>query len=91
MSSESRRRSSEEGKYKEDLGACRLHGSRYSRHDADGARQGLRRSWLNDQVGDVTNRAIGLHHLTVCVYVPHLHDPTESDKCAAKKAKHYPQ
>ena len=90
MSSEYRRRSSEEGEYKEELRAYRLQGSRYPGHDANGARQRLRSGWLNDQVGDVAKRAVGLHRLTVCVYVPGLHDPAESDECTAKKAEHYP-
>jgi len=46
---------------------------------------------MYDKVGDVAKRAVGLYSLTVCVYVPGLHDPAESDECTAKKAEHYPQ
>lgn len=90
MSSEYRRRSSKEGEYKKELRAYRLHGSRYACHDTDGARQRLRSGRLNDQVGDVAKRAVGLHCLTVCVYVPGLHDPAERNECTAKKGEHYP-
>jgi hypothetical protein len=38
---------------------------------------------LNDQVGDVAKRAIGLDRLTVRVYVPGLHDPAEDNECTA--------
>src|ERR1700675_484745 len=86
-----RRRPGEEGEYKKELGAYRLQGSRYRCHDADGARQRLRSGWLNNQVGDVAKRAVGLHRLAVCVYVLDLYDPAESDQCAAKKAEHHPQ
>jgi hypothetical protein len=89
VSSEYRRRPSEEGEYKEELGAYRLQGSRYPGHDADGSREGLRSGRLNDQMGDVANRAVGLHCLTVRVYMSGLHDPAESDECTAKKAEHY--
>ena len=91
MSSEYRRRPSEKGEHKKELRASRLWHSRDPCHDADGTRQGLRSGRLNDQVGDVAHRAIGLHHLTVCVYVPGLHDPAEGDECTAKEAEHYPQ
>lgn len=91
VSSEYRRRSSEEGEYKEELRAYRLQGRRYPCHDADNARQRLRSGRLNDQVGDVAKRAVGLHRLTVCVYVRGLHNAAESDQCAAKKAEYYPQ
>jgi hypothetical protein len=91
MSSEYRRRSSEEGEYKKELGAYRLQGSRYPCHDADGTWERLRSGWLNDQVSDVAKRAVGLNRLTVCMYVPGLHDPAESDQGAAKKAEHHPQ
>ena len=46
---------------------------------------------MDDKMGDVAKRAVGLHRLTVGVYVPGLHDPAESDQCAAKKAEHHPQ
>jgi hypothetical protein len=46
---------------------------------------------LNDQVGDVAKRAIGLDRLAVRVRVPYLHDPAEGNECAAKKAEHHPQ
>jgi hypothetical protein len=90
VSSEYRRRPSEEGEYKKELRASRLWHSRDPCHDADRARQRLRRGWLYDQVGDVAKRAVGLNGLTVCVYVPSLHDPAEGDECAAKKAEHHP-
>jgi len=45
---------------------------------------------LYDQVGDVAKRTVGLNGLTARVYVPGLHDPAESDQCAAKKAEHHP-
>jgi hypothetical protein len=90
VSSEYRRGSSEEGVYKKEQRASRLHGSRDPCHEGDGAGQRLRRGWLYDQVGDVAKRAVGLNGWTVRVYVPCLHDPAESDECAAKKAEHYP-
>ena len=46
---------------------------------------------MYDQVGDVAKRAVGLNGLTVCVYVPDLHDPAEGDECAAKKTEHHPK
>jgi len=85
-----RRRPSEEGEYKKALRAYRLQGSRYPRHDADGARQRLTDGWLNDKMGDVAKRAVGLNGWTVCVCVPGLHNPAEGDQCAAKKAEHHP-
>lgn len=90
MSSEYRRRPGEEGEYKKELRASRLWRSRDPCYDADSARQRLRRGRLYDQVGDVAQRAVGLHGLTVGVDVSGLHDPAESDQCAAKKAEHHP-
>jgi hypothetical protein len=46
--------------------------------------------WLNDQVGDVAKRAIGLDRLAVRVRVHDLHDPAKDNKCAAKEAEHHP-
>jgi hypothetical protein len=91
VSSEYRRRSSKEREYEEELRVYGLQGSRYPGRDADRARQRLRSGRLNDQMSDVAKCAVGLHRLTVCVDVPGLHDPAESDECAAKKAEHYPQ
>jgi hypothetical protein len=51
----------------------------------------LRIGWLNDQVGDVAKRAVGLNGLTVSVYMSGLHDPAEGDQRTAKKAEHHPQ
>jgi hypothetical protein len=46
---------------------------------------------LNDQVGDVAKRAIGLDRLSVNVRVPGLHDPAEDNERAAKEAERHPQ
>ena len=91
MGSLRRRRPGEEGEYKEELSTYRLQGSRYPGHDKDSARQKLGNGWLNDQVGDVAKRAIGLNRLSVRVRVPGLHDPAESNERAAKEAEHHPQ
>ena len=86
-----RRRPGEEGEYEEELSTYRLRGSRYPGHDKDSARQKLRNGWLNDQVGDVAKRAIGLNRLSVRVHVSGLHDPAESNERAAKEAERHPQ
>ena len=77
------RRPSEEGKCKKELPAYRLGDSRYPCHDADGARQRLRKGWLYNQVSDVAKGAIGLNRLAVRVYVPGLYYPAEGNKCTA--------
>jgi hypothetical protein len=79
VSSEYRRRPSEEREYKKELRTSRLWRSRDPGHDADHAWQGLRSGWLYYQVGDVAQRAVGLHGLTICVDVSGLDDPAESD------------
>jgi hypothetical protein len=86
-----RRRPGKEGKYKEELSAYRLRGSRYPGRDKNSARQKLWKGWLNDQVNDVAKRAIRLDCLSVRVHVPGLHDSAESDEYAAKEAEHHPQ
>ena len=86
-----RRRPSEEREYKNELGTNRLRGSRYPCRDKDSARQRMGNGWLNDQVGGVAKRTIGLNRLAVRVRVPDLHDPAESNQCTAEKAEHYPQ
>ena len=62
-----------------------------ARHNKDSARQRLRNGGLNNQVGGVAKRTIGLNRLAVRVRMPDLHDPAESNKCTAEKAEHYPQ
>jgi len=86
-----RRRPSEEGKYKKELSTYRLQGRRYPCRDKGSARKKLGNGWLNDQVSDVAKRAIGLNRLSVRMRVPGLHDPAESNECAAKEAEHHPQ
>jgi hypothetical protein len=86
-----RRRPSEEREYKKELTTNRLQDSRYARHNKDSTRQRLRNGRLNDQVGGVAKRTIGLNRLAVRVRVPDLHDPAESNQCTAEKAEHYPQ
>ena len=51
----------------------------------------MRNGWLNDQVGDVAKRTIGLDRLAVRVRVHDLHDPAKDNKCAAKEAEHHPR
>ena len=51
----------------------------------------LRNGWLNDQVGDVAKRAIGLDRLAVRVRVPGLHDAAEGNERTAKEAERRPQ
>ena len=86
-----RRRPSKERKNKKELRTNRLQGSRYARHNEDCMRQRLRNRRLNDQVGGVAKRTIGLDRLAVRVRVPGLHDPAESNKCTAEKTERYPQ
>jgi hypothetical protein len=86
-----RRRPGKERKAKKELRAYRLRGSRHPHHDQHSTRQRLGNSWLNDQVGGVANRTIGLNRLAVCVRVSGLRDPAESDQRTAEKAEHYPQ
>ncbi len=86
-----RRRPSKEAEHKKELRAYRLLDSRYPCHNADGPRQRLRSGWLNDQVGGVAKRTIGLNRLAIGVRVHDLHNPAESNKCTAEKGEHYPQ
>ena len=46
--------------------------------------------YLNDQVGRVAKRTIGLDRLAVRVRVHELHDPAKDNKCAAKEAEQHP-
>jgi hypothetical protein len=46
--------------------------------------------WLNDQVGDMAKRTIGLDRLAVRVRVHELHDPAKDNECAAKEAEQHP-
>jgi hypothetical protein len=88
-----RRRPSEEAENKKELNTSGQPCSREPCDDSDCAWQRLRNGWLNDQVGGVAKRTVGLNCLPVCVRVRvhGLHDPTESNECTAEKAEHYPQ
>jgi len=69
----------------------RLQNSPYRRHDPDRTRQSLRNGWLNDYVGSMAKRTIGLNRLTICVRVPNLHDAGKNKKGAAEEAERHPQ
>jgi hypothetical protein len=69
----------------------RLQRGRYGSHNTHGRRHGLRNRWLNNYVGSMAKRAVGLNGLTVRVNMPNLHDRDANNKCTAEKAKRYPQ
>ena len=69
----------------------RLQNSRYRRHDPDRTRQSLRNGWLNDYVGGLAKRAIGLNRLTVSVRMPNLHDARKNQERTAEEAERHPQ
>jgi hypothetical protein len=69
----------------------RLQNSRYSRHNPDRTRQSLRNGWLNDYVGSMAKRTIGLNRLTVSVGMPNLHDASKNKERAAEETERYPQ
>jgi hypothetical protein len=69
----------------------RLQNSRYRRHDPDRARQRLRNGWLNDYVGSMAKRTIGLNSLTVSVGMPNLHDARKNKQGTAEEAERHPQ
>jgi hypothetical protein len=54
-------------------------------------RQRLRNGWLNDYVGSMAKRAIGLNRLTVSVRMPNLHDAGKDKECTAEEAECHPQ
>ncbi len=58
-------------------------GSRYRGHDPDRTRQSLRNGRLNDYVGGMAKRAIGLNCLPVSVRMPNLHDPAKDNEGTA--------
>jgi hypothetical protein len=66
-------------------------GRRYPRHNPDRKRQRLRNGRLNDYVGGMAKRAIGLNRLTVSVRMTNLHDPAKDNEGTAYEAEHCPQ
>jgi hypothetical protein len=54
-------------------------------------RQWLPHRRLDDQVGGVAERTVGLDRLSIRVCVADLNDRAYGKKCTAKKAEHYPQ
>jgi len=58
-------------------------GSRYPRHNLDRARQRSRNGWLNNYVGGMAKRAIGLNRLTISVRMPNLHNPAKDNEGTA--------
>jgi hypothetical protein len=91
LSSDYRRRSSEEGVYEKELRAPRLRGRRDACDDANGARQRLRSGCLYDQMGDLAKRAVTLTCLTIRMRVPNLHNGGTDDQRAAEKAQCRPE
>ncbi len=85
-----RRRPGEERKHGKVLGKNRLKSSRYRLHHPDRMRQRLRNGWLNDYVGSMAKRTIGLNRLTVSVRMRNLYDPGKNNQRAAEEAKRYP-
>ena len=54
-------------------------------------RQRLWNGWLNDQVGDLAKRTVGLNSLTVRVRVSNLNNAGKGEECTAEEAHGYPQ
>jgi hypothetical protein len=68
-----------------------LQNCRYCRHDPDRTRQSLRNGRLNDYVGSMAKRTIGLNRLTICVCMPNLYDAGKNKKGTAEEAERHPQ
>ena len=69
----------------------RLQRGGYCPDDPYAMRQRQRNGRLNDDVGSMAKRAIGLNSLTANVRMPDLHDRGTNDKCAAEKTKCHPE
>jgi hypothetical protein len=54
-------------------------------------RQNLRNGWLNNYVGGMAERAIGMKRLTVGMRMPNLHDPAKENEGAAKEGERHPE
>ncbi len=89
-SSLNRRGSNVEGKCKEAFGTNRLTRGRYCRDDADSMRQGLQNGRLNDYVGNMAERTIGMD-LPVSMRVRNLYNPAKNDEYDAEEAECAPQ
>jgi hypothetical protein len=69
----------------------RLQLGRYCSHNTYSWGYGLRNGWLNNYVGRMAKRAVGLNGLTVRVNMRNLHDRGANDKCNAEEAKQHPE
>jgi hypothetical protein len=65
-------------------GCCRL-------NDPNAMRYRLRKGWLDDSVSSMAKRAIRVDRLSVCMYVPDLHNRGTNDKCATEEAERGPE